>query len=64
VTAKKTRIRQAVEEQTAAILRRSEMVFFSVKRRKKVKLPRGSVIMIKGTRIVMRDSKACIAKTF
>ena len=64
MTAKKTRIKQAVDEETAAILRRSERVFLSVNRRKNVRLPKGSVMMTRGTKIVMRDSMVCISENF
>jgi hypothetical protein len=60
VIAKKARITQAVEEEIAAILRRSEGVFLSVKRRKNGKLPRGSVMINRGTRIVIRDANVCM----
>jgi hypothetical protein len=59
--AKKARIKQAVEDEIAAILRRSEGVFLSVKSRKNGRLPRGSVMITSGIRIVTKDSTVCIA---
>jgi hypothetical protein len=53
---KTMRIMQAVKDEAAATLRRSEGEFPSVKRRKNGKLPKGSMMITKGTRIVIKDS--------
>jgi hypothetical protein len=54
---------QAAKEAIAATLRRSEGVIFSVKRRKNGKLPKGSMMITSGIKIVIKDSNVCIMTT-
>ena len=54
---------QAAKEAIAATLRRSEGVIFFVKRRKNGKLPKGSMMINNGIKIVIKDSNVCIMTT-
>ena len=54
---------QAAKEAIAATLRRSEGVIFFVKSKKNGKLPKGSMMINNGIKIVIKDSNVCMMTT-